>query len=274
MANKRMFSNAVIDSDAFLDMPLSAQALYFHLGLKADDDGFIGNPRRIRRNITASEDDLRLLVAKGFCLAFETGVFVIKDWLVHNTIRQDRYTPTIFVEEKKQLVITAGKTYSRDVASQHISITEARKRELSTMATNGYQTVAVDIDKDKGLDIDLVITNSKDISEELIEARMRARENNPDVYNFVYDKLEAGAMQSLMLNNGFKDRIPLYQKYVAALLQPYTPEEKDKLFCIDSVIFAQIFAGIWKSHEAGEEVKDLHRYIWVSISNFIKKLSS
>ena len=92
MANKRMFNVSVLDSDAFLDMPLSAQALYFHLNLRADDDGFIGNPKRIQRLVGASEDDLKLLIAKGFLIVFENGVVVVKHWRMHNTIRKDRYS--------------------------------------------------------------------------------------------------------------------------------------------------------------------------------------
>ena len=105
MAERRMFTKKIIDSDAFLDMPLSTQALYFHLNMRADDDGFINNPKKIQRMIGASEDDLKLLIAKRFVLAFETGVIVIKHWRMHNLIRKDRYTPTLYVEEMKSLTV-------------------------------------------------------------------------------------------------------------------------------------------------------------------------
>ena len=87
MAEKRMFTQKIIDSDAFLDMPLSTQALYFHLNMRADDDGFINNPKRIQRTIGASDDDLKLLIAKRFVICFENGVIVIKHWKMHNTLR-------------------------------------------------------------------------------------------------------------------------------------------------------------------------------------------
>ena len=110
MAQKRMFSNAVIDNDRFLDMPLSAQALYFHLGMKADDDGFVGSPKKTVRAVNCSEDDLRLLIAKGFVLCFDSGVVVITHWNAHNTIQKDRYNKTMYQEEFA-LLTTENKTY-------------------------------------------------------------------------------------------------------------------------------------------------------------------
>ena len=90
-----MFAKRIIDSDAFLDMPLSTQSLYFRLSMRADDEGFINNPKRIQRMIGASDDDCKLLIAKGFILVFETGVIVIKHWKIHNYIQKDRFKPTI-----------------------------------------------------------------------------------------------------------------------------------------------------------------------------------
>ena len=78
MAEKRMFTKKIVDSDAFLDMPLSTQALYFHLNMQADDDGFVNNPKKIQRVIGASADDLKLLIAKRFVLGFESGIIVVK----------------------------------------------------------------------------------------------------------------------------------------------------------------------------------------------------
>lgn len=112
MAKKRMFSLGVLDTDAFMDMPLSAQALYFHLNLRADDDGFIGNPKRIVKLIGASEDDLRLLVAKRFVLTFEDGVIVIKHWRMHNAIRKDRYTQTNYYDDLISLKIKPNGSYT------------------------------------------------------------------------------------------------------------------------------------------------------------------
>ena len=117
MAEKRMFTQKIIDSDAFLDMPLSTQALYFHLNMRADDDGFINNPKRIQRTIGASEDDLKLLIAKRFVICFESGVIVIKHWRMHNTLRKDRYNPTQYQEELALLDVKDNNAYTeKDLA--------------------------------------------------------------------------------------------------------------------------------------------------------------
>ena len=103
MAERRMFSKSVIDSDAFSDMPLTTQALYFHLGMRADDDGFVNSPKKIQRSIGATADDMKLLIAKGFIIPFDSGVIVITHWKVHNYIRKDRYRPTRHFHEMSQL---------------------------------------------------------------------------------------------------------------------------------------------------------------------------
>ena len=113
MAERRMFAKTIIDSDAFLDMPLSAQSLYFHLAMRADDDGFINNPKKIQRMIGASEDDCKLLIAKKFVLVFETGVIVIRHWKLHNYIQKDRYKPTIYQSEKNALETEPNGTYTQ-----------------------------------------------------------------------------------------------------------------------------------------------------------------
>ena len=112
MAHKRMFSKDITESDAFTDMPLSTQALYFHLGMSADDDGFINNPKRIQRGVGASVDDYNLLVAKNFVIPFKSGVVVIKHWRINNTVRSDRYCPTPYQEEFAQLALKDNKAYT------------------------------------------------------------------------------------------------------------------------------------------------------------------
>ena len=119
MAKRRMFSQQITDSDSFLDMPLSAQALWFHLGMKADDDGFVNNPKRIQRLIGANEDDLKLLIAKKFIIAFESGVVVIKHWKINNAIRSDRYTPTVYTEEKALLNEKSNKAYTLGIPNDN-----------------------------------------------------------------------------------------------------------------------------------------------------------
>ena len=112
MAERRMFAKTIIDSDAFLDMPLSTQALYFHLSMRADDDGFINNPKKIQRIIGSSDDDAKLLVLKKFIIPFESGVVVIKHWKIHNYIQKDRYKETLYKEEKALLSIKENKSYT------------------------------------------------------------------------------------------------------------------------------------------------------------------
>ena len=113
MAQRRMFSKKITETDLFLDMPMSSQCLYFHLNMSADDDGFIGNAKTIRRMIGASEDDLKLLLAKEFLIPFDNGVVVIKDWKIHNYIQKDRYNETIYKAEKSSLVENENKQYQR-----------------------------------------------------------------------------------------------------------------------------------------------------------------
>jgi len=107
-----MFAKTIIDSDAFLDMPTSSQCLYFHLSMRADDDGFINNPKKIQRIVGCSDDDLRLLIAKRFIIPFESGVVVIKHWKIHNYIQKDRYKPTVYQEEKQLLDIKDNGAYT------------------------------------------------------------------------------------------------------------------------------------------------------------------
>jgi len=112
MAERRMFAKTIVDSDAFLDMPLSAQALYFHLSMRADDDGFVNNPKKIQRMIGASDDDYKILIAKSFILLFESGVIVIKHWRINNYIRGDRYKETVYTEEKEFLTVKDNGSYT------------------------------------------------------------------------------------------------------------------------------------------------------------------
>ena len=100
MAQKRMFSLSVTDTDKFLDMSASAQALYFHLGMHGDDDGFVASPKKIARGVGCNDDDLRLLASKGYIIPFESGVIVIVDWNINNTLKNDRYHETIFAAER------------------------------------------------------------------------------------------------------------------------------------------------------------------------------
>lgn len=110
MAQKRMFSLSVVDTNKFLDMSSSAQALYFHLGMHGDDDGFVLSPKKIARVAGCNDDDLRLLAAKGFVIPFDSGVVVITDWNINNTLKNDRYRETVYQDEKSKIyTLPSGK---------------------------------------------------------------------------------------------------------------------------------------------------------------------
>lgn len=111
MAQRRMFSLRIIDTDKFLDMPATARELYFELGMRADDDGFISNAKTIRRMVGASEEDLRMLIKKEYLIAWEDGVVVITDWRAQNQIRKDRYKDTLYVDKLKELVVNENGRY-------------------------------------------------------------------------------------------------------------------------------------------------------------------
>ena len=112
MAQRRMFDIEFVDADAFLDMPATSQLLYFHLGLRADDDGFIHNPKRIMRTCGGTEDDLKILIAKKYLIPFDSGIVVIKHWKLHNKIPKDRYKETNYTDEKDMLSLNDNGSYT------------------------------------------------------------------------------------------------------------------------------------------------------------------
>lgn len=113
MAERRMFAKTIIDSDAFLDMPVTARLLYYDLAMRADDDGFVNSPKKIMRMIGASQDDLTILGLRKFIIPFETGIVVIKHWKIHNYIRKDTYNETKYKEEKAELELDENNAYRR-----------------------------------------------------------------------------------------------------------------------------------------------------------------
>lgn len=147
MAQRRMFSPQIIDSDAFLDMPTSAQSLYFHLGMRADDDGFVGNPKRIMKTVGGNEDDLKILIGKRFVLVFETGVIVIKHWRINNLVRKDWYKETVYLEEKNQLRIKENGSYT-ELVNENATTRSRRlgKVRLGKININIVQPSADDLD--------------------------------------------------------------------------------------------------------------------------------
>lgn len=133
MANRRMFSLDVVDTDTFLDMPCSARLLYYDLGMRADDDGFLADAKKILRFTGATKDDLNVLIARGFVIAFDTGVIVIRHWRVNNQIRKDRYTPTRCISESGQIRVGKTGIYSSN---------DNDSRTVASWLSDGCQTVA------------------------------------------------------------------------------------------------------------------------------------
>ena len=111
MAERRMFAKTIIDSDKFIDMPMSARLLYYDLAMRADDDGFVNSPKKIMRFVGASMDDMNVLIAKQFIIPFESGVVVIKHWRIHNYIRKDTYKETPYKDEKALLYLDKNNGY-------------------------------------------------------------------------------------------------------------------------------------------------------------------
>lgn len=136
MAEKRMFSKKIIDTDWFMDMPASTQNLYFHLSMRADDDGFVASPKRIIKLIGATEDDYKILIAKKFVIPFESGVCVITDWRINNYLRSDRYIETIYKEEKGSLVLDERGKYNLGIPSVDPVLSIPNTNTISNTNTN------------------------------------------------------------------------------------------------------------------------------------------
>ena len=144
MAKKRMVSNQIVDSDAFLDMPLSAQALYLHLLVRADDEGFSNSVKKVMRMIGSRDDDLKVLITKNFVIPFQSGVVVIKHWLIHNTIRKERIQATTHTEERDQLAIKNNNSYTLKNAETSGELESGRHMSDIRQTDDGIDKVSLD----------------------------------------------------------------------------------------------------------------------------------
>lgn len=147
MAERRMFAKTIIDSDAFLDMPHSTQLLYFHLSMRADDDGFINNPKNIMRMIGCKDDDLSVLITKKFIIPFESGVVVIKHWKIHNYIAKDRYKETKYKDEKALLTLDENNSYTTCIQDVYKMDTQDRLGKVSIGKDNIDNNIPASEDK-------------------------------------------------------------------------------------------------------------------------------
>lgn len=152
MAEKRMFSKSIVDSDMFLDMPSTAQALYFHLGMRADDEGFINNPKSIMRNVRCTEDDMKILIAKSYIIPFDSGVVVIRHWKINNNVRKDRIKPTCYLNEKSLLSLDNTDVYNLSTKCQPSDNQVTTKCQPSDGQLPAKCPPSIDIDID--IDID------------------------------------------------------------------------------------------------------------------------
>ena len=180
MSQRRMTSLEVINTDAFLDMPQSSQLLYFHLNARADDDGFVSNPRSLMRNCGAQGDDLKLLIAKKFLINFEDGVCIIKHWRINNYIRKDIYKETRYLDHKQTLFIRPNGAYTLSddnravpVPDGHFQLETIKPKNRSTEPYNYVHEASTEralrLGKDR-LDIEAKASEEKDdISIELID---------------------------------------------------------------------------------------------------------
>lgn len=179
MAERRMFSKSIIDSDLFLDMPATTQMLYFHLAMRADDDGFINNPKRIMRMIGAADDDMRILIAKKFVILFDSGIVVIKHWRIHNYIRSDRYKPSIFAE-KNSLYLDKGMVYQENSNYNHSGIPNDNQPDTNGIPdvnqTGDNMDTQVRLDKDRTNNLSILDAKSKKITPTLEEIRIFAEQ--------------------------------------------------------------------------------------------------
>lgn len=181
MARRRMFEILFVDADAFLDMPATTQLLYFHLAMRADDDGFIHNPKSVMRSCGGTDDDLRILIAKKYLIAFDSGIVVIKHWKIHNQIPKDRYKETHYKEEKAMLSLDKKGAYTLCIQDVNRMDTQVSIGQDSI----GYVRVvdvSGNVDTENGNNNEQTVNNSVDNS--TFDASADKSVNNP-VNNYV-----------------------------------------------------------------------------------------
>ena len=297
MAEKRMFTQKIIDSDAFLDMPLSTQALYFHLNMRADDDGFVNNPKRIQRTIGASEDDLKLLIVKRFVICFENGVIVIKHWRMHNLRRFDRYVHTVYVDEYNSLYIKTNGAYTQN-PQEGVSCRGLRVW-LPTSIDNGnrieqsrqpHQPIVATTSANDGNHINddgnQTFNDGNHIDDKILIKKLDQSlniENTQSVYDF--SKTGARTREELLsfletqcnydqykahVHKCLPERENLFDEYTKVLLEPRTKKNEQCLLSLNEEKFVRIFNGLWNL----DEIDDIRKYVWYSIQQAAKEANS
>lgn len=177
MAEKRCFCMSIVDSDAFMEMPLSTQCFYFHLGMRADDYGFVNNPRRIAKLVGASDDDFKLLVSKRFLLLFDNGVVVIKHWLMHNTVKNDRIKLPQYPDIAAKVYIKQNKSYTEVPQGECTTLLQAIESGWKPLGTQLESTWNPKRKEEKGKENKRKENKSSPSSIDDVEEETRAREN-------------------------------------------------------------------------------------------------
>lgn len=216
MAQRRMFSPDIVSSDTFLDMPISSQVLYFHLAMRADDDGFI-TPKMVMRLVGSGEDDLKVLIAKRFLLSFESGVVVVKHWLIHNLIRADLYKETLYKKEKATLGLNENGAYTElreGIAEiKKIEAPEWLKRRKGDLCTANVPQTAPRLGKDRIGKVS--IPSEPKVSQDITKFIDLWKDINPAYRKFFANKTERSASTDLLKISPLGDWeifLPLLQK--------------------------------------------------------------
>lgn len=235
MAQRRMFNLQVIDSDAFIGMPATTQNLYFHLCMRADDDGFISGPKKIQRMIGASDDDMQILLAKRFLLAFDSGVVVVKHWRLHNYIQKDRYHETLYKEEKATLFAKPNGVYTDHPMLEETVETKALPGDVSNMDTDCIQDVhktcpQVRLGKSKSNNISP--TNVGDCPEPMVQDAPTGQKKNPRKKPKPLPHDNNAYKSAKWLAKKIKKRMPERKDYTEDDLQRWA-RDIDKLHRID-----------------------------------------
>lgn len=206
MAERRMFAKTIIDSDAFLDMPATAQLLYFHLSMRADDDGFVNKPKAVMRLCGARDDDAKMLIEKKFLIPFDSGVVVIKHWKIHNYIRNDRYKETKYKEEKNTLFLDENNSYT------------TCNQTADSLSTNGIPTVA-ELDTQDRLGKDRLDKDSIDNISDSTESKKPTKHKYGEYNNVLLTDEELEKLKNEYPD--WKERIERLSSYVASTGKRY-----------------------------------------------------
>lgn len=252
MAQRRMFSKEVTTSDLFVDMPSSSQLLYFHLGMEADDEGFIGNAKMLSRAYGSNNDDLKLLEAKGFVIAFPSGVTVVKDWNLNNKIRKDRQKPTIYTEEKTLLSLDSKGSYL--LGNQVSTIPQPNDNQVSAQDRIGEVRLGKDsIGKDS---IDASQPNAfqeKSSGEDINSLLSEYLDSFIEFSSKNIAKRAMAQVEFMKLSSEEKKQAVIGAKNYFEWYKQENPEDKTKKFSINSYAFLE--SATFKSFQQKVKVK-------------------